>query len=42
MPRNLPGWPLGWSAAGLLVYWLLRLWVSFGLGMRGVAAFPAG
>jgi hypothetical protein len=42
VPKTLPGRPLGWSAAALLAYWLLRLWVSFGLGISGVAAFPAG
>jgi hypothetical protein len=40
VPRGLPAWPLGLSAAGLLLYWLLRLWLSFGLGVRGFPAFP--
>lgn len=41
VPRSTPAWPLGLAALGLLAYWLLRLWLSFGLGMRGFPAFPA-
>ena len=40
VPRGLPAWPLGLAAAALAVYWLLRLWLSFGLGLRGFPAFP--
>jgi hypothetical protein len=40
VPRGLPAWPLGLTAAGLLLYWLLRLWLSFGLGLRGWGTFP--
>jgi hypothetical protein len=40
VPQGLPAWPLGLSAAGLLLYWLLRLWLRFGLGVRGFPAFP--
>lgn len=42
MPRNIPAWPLGLGAAALVVYWILRLGLSFGLGIRGFPAFPAG
>jgi len=41
LPRRLPAWPLGWGAAALLAYWLLRLGLSFGLGIRGFPGFPA-
>ena len=41
VPRGLPAWPLGLAAAGLTLYWLLRLWLSFGLGWKGFPAFPA-
>ena len=40
VPRGLHAWPLGLAAAALAVYWLLRLWLSFGLGLRGFPAFP--
>ena len=40
VPRGLPAWPLGLAAAALTLYWLLRLWLSFGLGLRGFPAFP--
>jgi len=40
LPRNLPAWPLGWGAAALAAYWVLRLTLSFGLGMRGFPGFP--
>ena len=40
VPRHLPAWPLGWGAAALLAYWLLRLWLSFGLGWQGPGSFP--
>jgi hypothetical protein len=39
MPRNLPAWPLGLAGMALLAYWLLRLWLRFGLGIN---AFPSG
>jgi hypothetical protein len=42
VPRQLPAWPLGWGAAALVAYWLLRLVVSYGLGMRDFPAFPSG
>ncbi|MFO7627942.1 MAG: DUF2752 domain-containing protein [Prochlorococcaceae cyanobacterium] len=32
-PRALPAWPMGWAAAGLLGYWLVRL---------RLGAFPLG
>lgn len=41
VPRGLPAWPLALAAVGLTLYWLLRLWLSFGLGWRGFPAFPA-
>ena len=41
VPRGLPAWPLGLAAAGLILYWLLRLWLNFGLGWSGFPAFPA-
>ena len=40
VPRDLPAWPLGLNAAGLTLYWLLRLWLSYGLGIRGFPGFP--
>ena len=40
MPHGIPAWPLGLAAAGLTLYWLLRLWLTFGLGLRGFPAFP--
>jgi len=40
VPAQLPAWPLGWLAAALVAYWLLRLWLSFGLGLRGFPGFP--
>jgi len=41
LPRLRPTWPLGWGAAALVAYWLLRLWLSLGLGLVGFPAFPA-
>ena len=41
MPRHLRAWPLGWGAVALVAYWLLRLWLSFGLGWRGLGSFPS-
>ena len=41
VPRGLPARPLGLAAAGLILYWLLRLSLSFGLGWSGFPAFPA-
>jgi hypothetical protein len=40
VPRGIPAWPLGLAAAGLTLYWLLRLWLTFRLGLRGFPAFP--
>ena len=40
VPRSLPAWPLGWGALALVTYWLLRLWLSFGLGWWQFPAFP--
>ena len=40
VPRHLPAWPLAWGAAALVTYWLLRLWLSFGLGWQGIGSFP--
>lgn len=40
LPQRLPAWPLGWGAAALVTYWLLRLGLSFGLGVRGTPGFP--
>ncbi len=36
LPSGLPAWPPGPLAAGLILYWLLRLWLAF----RGFPAFP--
>ena len=40
MPRHLPAWPLGGGLAALVAYWLLRLWLSVGLGRHGFPGFP--
>lgn len=40
LPRNLPAWPLGWGGLALVAYWLLRLGLSVGLGIRGFPGFP--
>ncbi|MFZ9230005.1 MAG: DUF2752 domain-containing protein [Prochlorococcaceae cyanobacterium] len=40
VPAQLPAWPLGALAAALAAYWLLRLWLSFGLGVSGFPGFP--
>ena len=37
---NFPSWPLGWGALAMLIYWLLRLAISFGMGIEGFPAFP--
>jgi hypothetical protein len=42
VPYPLPGWPIGWGAITLLIYWLLRLWVTFGSGHRHALGFPMG
>lgn len=46
VPRGLPGMPgpraLAWCLLALMAYWLLRLLLGFGLGVRGFPAFPAG
>ena len=41
LPADLPAWPLGLTAVGLLAYWLLRLGLGFGLGLHGAPGFPA-
>ncbi len=41
LPRGLAAWPIGVAAVGLLAYWLLRLWLGYGLGVEGFPAFPA-
>jgi hypothetical protein len=42
MPRDLPALPLAVAGLGLLSYWLLRLWLRYGLGFVGFPAFPSG
>jgi hypothetical protein len=42
MPRDLPALPLAVAGLGLLIYWLLRLWLRYGLGFVGFPAFPSG
>jgi hypothetical protein len=42
MPRDLPALPLAVAGLGLLSYWLLRLWLRYGLGFAGFPAFPSG
>ena len=42
MPRDLPAFPLAVAGLGLLSYWLLRLWLRYGLGFVGFPAFPSG
>jgi len=37
---GVPSWPLGWGALALLIYWLLRLAMSFAMGIEGFPAFP--
>ncbi len=39
-PLERPAWPLGLGALSLLAYWLLRLWLSYGLGMGAFPGFP--
>jgi hypothetical protein len=39
LQRQMGGWILGLGVVGLILYWLLRLWLSFGLGIRGFPAF---
>lgn len=39
LPRDLQTWPLGWGMIMLVAYWLLRMWLSFGLGLRGFPGF---
>ena len=41
VPRPLPALPFGLAAVGLMAYWLLRLGLSFWLGLQGFPAFPA-
>ncbi|MCX5941111.1 MAG: DUF2752 domain-containing protein [Cyanobium sp. LacPavin_0818_WC50_MAG_67_9] len=40
VPLGLPAVPFGVAAVGLLAYWLMRLGLSFGLGLHGFPAFP--
>lgn len=46
LPLQLRFWPQKPAAvllaAGLLLYWLLRLFCSYALGLRGFPGFPAG
>ena len=42
MPRDLPAWLLAVAGLGLLSYWLLRLWLRYGLGFVGFPAFLSG
>jgi hypothetical protein len=42
LPKPLPTRPLGLVGVALLAYWLLRLVLSFGLGLEQFPAFPAG
>jgi hypothetical protein len=42
MPWPLPAWPLGAASVALLVYWLVRMVATFGLGMQTLPAFPSG
>jgi hypothetical protein len=46
LPLQLRFWPfrpgLLLLAAGLFPYWLLRLFCSYALGLRGFPGFPAG
>lgn len=42
LPRDLPAWPLAVAGLGVLSYWLLRLWLRYGLGFVGFPAFPSG
>jgi len=42
MPRDLPALPLAVAGLGLLIYWLMRLWLRYGLGFVGFPAFPSG
>jgi hypothetical protein len=39
LPRQMGGLSLGLGVVVLILYWLLRLWLSFGIGMRGFPAF---
>lgn len=39
LPIDLKLWPLGWGMIMLVAYWLLRMWLSFGLGLRGFPGF---
>ena len=40
VPLGLPAVPFGVAAVGLVAYWLMRLGLSFGLGLHGFPAFP--
>ena len=42
VPSPLPGWPVGWGAVAVLIYWLLRLWLTFGIEHRHALGFPMG
>ena len=39
LPIDLKLRPLGWGMIMLVAYWLLRMWLSFGLGLRGFPGF---
>jgi len=41
VPLCLQSLPFAASAVCIMAYWLLRLYLSFGLGMYGFPAFPA-
>ena len=40
VPAQLNARPLAWGAAALMAYWMLRLGLSFGLGIHGFPGFP--
>ncbi|MEB3335241.1 MAG: DUF2752 domain-containing protein [Cyanobacteriota bacterium] len=42
LPRDLPAWPVAWATVALVAYWLMRLGLCYGLGLRGCPAFPEG
>ncbi len=41
-PFRLPAWAVAGAAGTLLAYWLLRLWLRYGLHIEGFPAFPTG
>ncbi|MEB3318031.1 MAG: DUF2752 domain-containing protein [Cyanobacteriota bacterium] len=42
LPRRRPVWSMGWGGAALLAYWLVRVALRYGLGLRDFPAFPSG